>query len=60
VGGQDNDNGHTITSEGEVRSNVVTTHTFQVSTRLIEEDPELDILVAVLAKDNKKRITRNV
>ena len=56
VGGQDNDDGHTITSEGEVRSHGVTAHTFQVSARLVEEDPELDIVVAVLAKDNKKRL----
>ena len=56
VGGQDNDGGHTITSEGEARSDVVITHTFQVSTRLVEEDPEVDIVVALLAKDNKKRL----
>ena len=41
IGGQDNDDGNTITSEEEARSDGVTSHIiFQVSTRLVEDDPE--------------------
>ena len=41
IGGQDNDDGNTITSEEEARSDGVTSHIiFQVSARLVEDDPE--------------------
>jgi hypothetical protein len=40
MGGQDDDDGNTITFGEEVRSHGSTTHTFQVSARLVEEDPE--------------------
>ena len=61
VGGQDNNDGNTITYGEEVSSHGATTDAFQVvSARLVEEDPEETIAVAVVAKDergnNKKRL----
>jgi hypothetical protein len=59
IGGQDNEDGNTVASGEEVRSHGVTTHTLQVSARLVEDDPEVDIVVAVVAKDergNKKHL----
>ena len=58
MGGQDNDDENTIPSE-EVRSHGVTMDASQVSARLVEEDSEVDTVVAVLAKDKrgiKKRL----
>jgi hypothetical protein len=47
VGGQDNDDGE------EVRSHGVVTQTLHVSALLVEDDPEVDIVVAVLATDER-------
>ena len=57
MGGQNNDDGNTVTFGEAVRSHCTTIDAFRVSARLVEEDLEERIGVAVLAKDeggNKK------
>ena len=59
IGGQDDDDGNTITCGEEVRSPGATIDAFRVSARLVEEDPEdyrreptpeVEIVVAVVDK----------
>ena len=51
IGGQDNDDGNTVTYGEEGRSHSTTTDVFQITACLVEEDPEEKIVVAVVAEN---------